>query len=108
MVQVFGTFILSNEKNQYQAEYFNNHSTEFIDENIRIVNSPNLFQGTFQTEWTEKGQKYLADLTITTNGSVFNLNWTNVRKGDESRSATTFEGKGVIKGGKLVAVYRMK
>jgi hypothetical protein len=100
MEQVFGTFILSHEKNEYQGEYFNNHSTEFLHENIHIVNSPNLFEGTFQTEWTEKGQKYLADLTITSNGSVFNLNWTNVRKGDESRSAITFEGNGVIKEGK--------
>jgi hypothetical protein len=107
MEQVFGVFILQEKNNEYQGEYFNNHSTQFIDESIQVVNSQNLFLGTFQTEWTEKGQKYMADLTITLNGSVYNLNWTRVRK-DTVEQKVSFTGTGVIKEGKLVAVYQMK
>jgi hemin uptake protein HemP len=106
MKPVYGTFLLSEKNNEYRGEYFNNHSTEFIDENIRIVNSQNLFQGTFETEWIEKGQKYLADLTITLNASIYSLNWTRVRKGTVEQNVS-FIGRGVIKEGKLVAVYQM-
>ncbi|HEY5464030.1 MAG TPA: hypothetical protein VIJ95_12290 [Hanamia sp.] len=106
MEQVFGTFILSKKNNEYQGEYFNNHSTQFNDESIKIVDSPNLFQGTFETGWEEKGQQFISDLTITLTDSVFHLNWTRVRKGTIEQNVL-FTGRGIIKEGKLVAVYQM-
>lgn len=49
----------------------------------------------------------MADLTITLNGSLYNLNWTRVRKNIVEQEVS-FTGTGVIKEGKLVAVYQMK
>src|SRR5690348_7719819 len=107
MKQVFGTFILSENDNEYRGEYFNNHSTQFFDEKVQVVNSRNSFVGTFQTEWKESGQKYAADLSITQRDNVYYLNWTKVRKGDEVQSVI-FAGRGVIKEGKLITVYEMR
>lgn len=106
MNEVFGIFILSEDNGNYKGEFFNNHLDRFLPENIRIDNSPQRFQGTFETEWEENGQQYFADLQISLTGNLYDLRWTNVRK-ETTIQNVTFTGTGVMKEERLLCAYRM-
>ena len=105
MVEVFGTFILRLENQNYIGEFFNNHINDFIPE---IITSNQLnagFAGTFNASWQENNLQFTSDLTIIQNGNnVVNLLWTNLMANGQP-SNSVLVGRGVVRGNILTCVY---
>ncbi len=105
MPELFGTFILTRENENYTAEFFNNRLDGFIQEVINIVQLNRPFVGTFNTDWQEGTTRFTSNLTIIQNANnVFNLLWTNVMEGTAPANVI-FVGRGVLRDNMLTCVY---
>lgn len=106
MNEVFGTFIITLENQNFTAEFFNNHLDHFIPETIIPSAINGSFAGTYSTEWYEDDKRCEANLAINEIATnLFNLRWTNVKVDDENANVT-FEGRGVLRNNILTSVYR--
>ncbi|MDP4282795.1 MAG: hypothetical protein Q8891_00080 [Bacteroidota bacterium] len=59
MAEVFGTFILRLENQNYIGEFFNNHINDFIPEIITANQLNGPFAGTFNVSWQENSKQSL-------------------------------------------------
>lgn len=109
MAEIFGTFILSKNNDQYQGEFFNNKMKAFSKEDIKSIeiSSQNEFVGSFDANWTEDTGSVSSVLQIDLEGEdIYMLTWTDVRRNGELQNLN-FTGRGVVRNGLLVAVYSM-
>lgn len=106
MNTIFGVYLLTYIKGVYQGRYLNNVLTSFATEDVAAIASSADFEGTFTSNWKEGVITYTADLRITNNGGLFQLNWENIRK-DGVDQNVTFSGIGAVEAGRLCCYYTM-
>jgi hypothetical protein len=105
-MEIFGTLIISLVDGFYSAVYVNNRMTEFGQEQIAAIVSPNNFEGTFTSAWQEGKNLLTADLLILLQNGVYILTWNAIQQNGSSIN-TQFTGRGLIRNGELVCSYRM-
>jgi hypothetical protein len=109
MAEVFGTFILSKNDQQYKGEFFNNKMKSFSAEDVRPLemSQHNDFIGSLDANWTEAAGTVSAVLEIDMESEdVYILSWNEVKLNGEFQNVN-FSGRGVKRNGLLVCVYSM-
>ena len=108
MADVYGTFILSKNKDRFSGEFFNNRMKSFSSEEIRQLEPGDAeFIGRYQANWEEGSGSVSAALDIDLESDdIYILSWEDVRLNGELQTVN-FTGRGVVRNGILFCVYSM-
>lgn len=108
MANVYGTFILSMDKNKFSGEFFNNKMKSFSHEQVRLLERGDAdFVGRYEANWQEDSGSVSAALEIDLESDdIYILCWEDVRLNGELQTVN-FTGRGVVRNGTLFCVYEM-